>query len=231
MNTLFSYDVPGPSFRALPEYLKKTGYKNPTELTNGPFQFAHKTELPFFAWLDQNPPYLSVFNSYMSAYRAGKPVWCDTGFYPVENLTKEFNRSASNTFLVDVGGGLGHDLQLLKERHPSLPGKLVLQDRQEVISTIPETSLSSLEAKAHDFFTPQPITHAKAYYLHSVLHDWSDEDCVRILKNLIPALKPGYSKILLNEIVVSESHANLQATSMDQLVFVLGAMRERTEKE
>jgi len=167
----------------------------------------------------------------VSAYRAGKPVWCDPGFYPLENLTKDFDGTAYNTILVDVGGGLGHDLQILKEKHPDLPGKLVLQDRQEVISTIEATSLSSFEANPHDFFTPQPIKHAKAYYLHSVLHDWGDEEIVRILKNLLPALKPGYSKILLNEIVVSESHASLQATSMDQLVFVLGAMRERIEME
>ena len=158
-------------------------------------------------------------------------MWCDPGFYPLENLTKDFDGTAYNTILVDVGGGLGHDLQILKEKHPDLPGKLVLQDRQEVISTIEATSLSSFEANPHDFFTPQPIKHAKAYYLHSVLHDWGDEEIVRILKNLLPALKPGYSKILLNEIVVSESHASLQATSMDQLVFVLGAMRERIEME
>ena len=83
----------------------------------------------------------------------------------------------------------------------------------------------------HDFFTPQPVKHARAYYLHSVLHDLADDDCVRVLANLKPALKHGYSKVLLNEIVVLETHASLSATSMDQLVLVLGAMRERTESQ
>ena len=41
-------DVPGPSFKQLASYLKAKSYKNPTSLVDGPFQFAHKTELPFF---------------------------------------------------------------------------------------------------------------------------------------------------------------------------------------
>ena len=219
----------GPSFHALPKYLKSTKYRDPTELTNGPFQFAHQTNLPFFAWLDQNPPYLSIFNSYMSAYRAGKPIWCDTGFYPVtEHLIDGFDVNQSNVILVDVGGGLGHDLKELKTRYPSLPGQLILQDREEVISTL-DPSSTTFQASAHDFFTPQPVQHARAYYLHSVLHDWSDDDCARILNGLKPALKRGYSKVLLNEIVICEERASLPATSMDQLMLVLGAMRERTE--
>lgn len=168
----------------------------------------------------------------MSAYRFGKPTWCDPGFYPVaERLTQGFDASLSDTFLVDVGGGLGHELEELNEKHPSLPGKLVLQDRQEVISTIPAGKQTSFEANAHDFFTPQPIVHAKTYYLHSVLHNWNDDDCVRILQNLVPAMKAGYSRILVNEIVVSDTHASLLSTSMDGIVLVLGAMRERTEAE
>lgn len=224
----YRYDVAGPSFAALPAYLKSTNYKNPTELTNGPFQFAHKTTLPFFAWLDQNPPYLSIFNNYMAAYRAGKPNWCDPGFYPIENLTTGFDPKESQALLVDVGGGLGHDLLELREKHgDKLVGELVLQDREEVIISL--ASADGFQAAAHDFFTPQPIIHARAYYLHSVLHDWGDEDCIRILQNLKPALKKGYSRILINEIVVSEVEASLASTSMDQLMLVLGAMKERTE--
>jgi hypothetical protein len=227
---LCRYDVLGPSFYALPEYLKRTHYRNPTELANSPFQHAHQTQLPFSPWLEQNPPYFSIFNSYMSAYRAGKPTWCDPGFYPIsERLVEGFDVSMSDVLLVDVGGGLGRDLQELREKHPLVPGKLILQDRPEVISTIPADSKIIFQSMSHDFFTPQPVKHARAYYLHSVLHNRGNDDCVRILNNLKPALKSGYSKILLNEIVVLESHASLSATSMDQLALVLGTMHERTE--
>lgn len=170
----------------------------------------------------------------MSAYRAGKPTWCDPGFYPVsERLVEGFDTGISPTLLVDVGGGLGHDLKELGAKYPYLPGTLLLQDRAEVISSLPRSVADQdpvpFEAVVHDFFTPQRVLHARAYYLHSVLHDWSDDDCVRILHNLRPAFKEGYSKILLNEIVVEEQAASLAAASMDQLMLVLGAMRERTE--
>ena len=228
---IYTYDVAGPSFRHLPEYLKSIKYALPTELTNGPFQAAHKTELPFFAWLDQNPPYLQKFSNYMSAYRAGKPSWVDPGFYPVtERLAKAYDSSASDTLLVDVGGGVGHDLQDLKKKHPDLPGKLVLQDQPQVISTV-EDPAGVFEAAGHDFFTPQPVKHARAYYLHSVLHDWGDDDCVKILEQLKPALKPGYSTVLINELVVPERDAAWPITSMDHLMLVLGAMRERTQPD
>ena len=166
----------------------------------------------------------------MSAYRSGKRTWCDTGFYPVvERLFEGFDQNQSDVLLVDVGGGLGHDLHELITRYQSLPGKLLLQDREEVISTL-EPSIK-FQAAAHDFFTQQPVQHARAYYLHSVLHDWGNDDCVRILTALKPALKQSYSKILLNEIVLSEKHASVAATSMDQLMLVLGAMQERTESQ
>ncbi|KAI1491131.1 putative O-methyltransferase [Biscogniauxia mediterranea] len=225
---IYTYDVAGPSFRGLPEYLKAIKYGHPTDLMNGPFQAAHKTQLPFFAWLDKNPPYLQIFNNYMAAYRAGKPSWVDPGFYPVAELAEGFDPSTNEVLLVDVGGGMGHDLQELKQKHPSLPGKLVLQDRPEVISSV-EGSQGVFEAASHDFFTPQPVTNARAYYLHSVLHDWDDNDCLRILEQLKPAMKPGYSKLLINEIIVPSQNATWPITSMDQLVFALGAMRERTE--
>uniref|UniRef100_A0A8H7K5S5 O-methyltransferase domain-containing protein n=1 Tax=Bionectria ochroleuca TaxID=29856 RepID=A0A8H7K5S5_BIOOC len=192
---IYTYDVAGPSFRALPEYLKKTSYALPTELTNGPFQHAHKTDLPFFAWLDQNPPYLEKFNNYMSAYRAGKPSWLDPGFYPIqERLLNGFELAYSDVLLVDVGGGLGHDLRELKEKHPNLPGRLVLQDRPEVISSLDSTGETVFEPTSHDFFTEQPVKNARTYYLHSVLHDWGDDDCIKILQQLKPAMKAGYSR-------------------------------------
>lgn len=183
---------------------------------------------------------MQIFNSYMSAYRAGKISWLDPGFFPVqERLLGQFNPQHSDVLLVDVGGGLGHDLRALREKHPGLPGRLVLQDRAEVIhqpSTTTEAAAgdgtaAAFEAMAHDFFTPQPVRGARAYYLHSVLHDWGDDDCVKILAALRPAMRAGYSTVLINELVVPSQKAEWPVTSMDHLMLVLGAMRERTEAE
>ena len=93
----------------------------------------------------------------MAGYLQGKQSWIEPGFYPVDlRLGKDAKNNADAVLLVDVGGGLGHDLKEFKANYPHLPGKLVLQERQEVISQIKEPS-SGIEATVHDFFTLQPI--------------------------------------------------------------------------
>ena len=165
----------------------------------------------------------------MSAYRAGKANWYDLGFCPVaDRLINGFDPKINDTLLVDVGGGRGHDLQLFAARHSAHPGRLVLQDREEVVSTIKNKDQLPFHSQAHDFYTPQPIKAARAYSLHSILHDWGDEEGVKILENLKPALKPGYSRVLLNEIVLSEGKPTLAATSMDMMMLAHLNVRERT---
>ncbi|KAL4902915.1 hypothetical protein BDW74DRAFT_186579 [Aspergillus multicolor] len=238
----FCYDTARPSFNNFPSHFKSRGYTSPELGTlDGPFQNAHRTTLPFFEWLVANPPNLQHFDSFMSAYRAGKKNWYDDGFYPVqERLIAGFDaeESGSDVLLVDVGGGRGHDVMGFAAAHAGHPGKIILQDREAVIAGVIEsTSTQETEpeapftAAAHDFFTPQPVVGARAYSLHSILHDWSDENGIKILQNLVPALKKGYSRVLLNEIVVSEEKPTLAATNMDLMMLAHFAVRERTEKE
>ncbi|KAL8725286.1 MAG: hypothetical protein Q9181_006468 [Wetmoreana brouardii] len=167
----------------------------------------------------------------MSGYRAGKSSWVDPGFYPAaERLGNGMKEGTEEVSLVDVGGGLGHDLELLKQKHPLVPGRLILQDKSEVISQITAPN-TVFEKMAHDFFTPQPVHGARAYHLHSVLHDWDDASCHAILKNIVSAMEKGYSKILINELVVPDQSASWSVTSMDWLMLALGAVKERTEKD
>lgn len=93
----------------------------------------------------------------MSGYRAGKSSWIDPGFYPVEErLGNGMKQGTEEVLLVDVGGGLGHDLELLKQQHAHVPGRLILQDKAEVINQITATN-TVFEKMVHDFFTPQPV--------------------------------------------------------------------------
>jgi hypothetical protein len=226
----FCYDVSRPSFNGFPDYFKKSEYQMRITPSDGPLQAAHKTDLPLFDWIVATPPHLADFSAFMSAYRAGKANWWDDGFYPVtERLIDGFDASKNEVLLVDVGGGRGHDVQLFAAQHASHPGKLVLQDRELVIASIEKQEDLPFACQAHDFFTPQPIKGARAYSLHSILHDWDDETGVRILENLKPALVPGYSRVLLNEIVLSEEHPTLAATSMDMMMMAHLGVRERTE--
>jgi hypothetical protein len=145
------------SIYRLPEYFQKNGYTNPTDPNKGPFQFAYNTSKHWFAWASQNPSVAKQFNNHMSAYHQGRPSWMDKDFFPVHaGLIKGARQSPGAVLLVDVGGGLGHDLAEFAKKHPAAPGRLVLQDKRDVITQIKD-DLGDIESMAHNFFTKQPI--------------------------------------------------------------------------
>lgn len=67
--------------------------------------------------------------------------------------------------------------------------------------------------------------------MHSVLHDWSDDQCGEILARTKEAMKPGYSKLLLNENVILSTNASWRVTALDLSLFALLGARERAEKD
>ena len=48
---------------------------------------------------------------------------------------------------------------------------------------------------------PQPVQTAEIYMAKSVLHDWSDNDAMKILRHMVPAMRTG-CRILLVELVL-----------------------------
>ena len=70
---------------------------------------------------------------------------------------------------------------------------------------------------------------ARAYYMHGILHDWSDEPARKILEMLKPAMAPGYSKLLIHDHVLPESHPHPQGTAFDLTMMVMVAALERSE--
>ena len=158
-NHAIRFEISGPAFFALPNYLSNIQYKNPDNPADGSFQLGHGTKSHFFEWVSQNPGRLEQFQNHMAGYRAGRPCWMDEGFFPVQaNLVEGAKKDDDSVFLVDLGGGKGHDLQELNQKHPNIPGKLVLQELKGVIDEALTAGLDfKIESMAHDFFTPQPI--------------------------------------------------------------------------
>lgn len=57
---------------------------------------------------------------------------------------------------------------------------------------------------AHDFFQPQPVE-ADIYLIKLILHDWPDDECVRILRGLVPAMRPGARVFFLDYVGKQEA--------------------------
>ncbi|CAD6587022.1 MAG: hypothetical protein ASARMPREDX12_002571 [Alectoria sarmentosa] len=241
------FDLSGPSFFALPEYLSKSQYQNPDNPIDGAFQLGHGTKNHLFEYVSQRPECSTQFQNHMAGYRTGRPSWMDPNFYPVEeNLVEGTSTEHDAVFIVDVGGGKGHDLQELYRKHPKLPGKSVLQDTKGVIE---EAETSGLDPKIvlmeHDFFTKQPVIGefadttefhsltsigARAYYMHSCLHDWPDSKAHNILTSLKSGLTKGYSKLLINENVIPDQGAHWLSTALDMVMMANFSACERTEQ-
>jgi hypothetical protein len=80
-----------------------------------------------------------------------------------------------------------------------------------------------------DFFAEVPAG-ADAYVLARVLHDWTDEDAVRILHSVRAAMAPE-ARLLLVEAVVGPPNEDPAAKFLDLMMLVSAGGRERTEDE
>lgn len=80
-----------------------------------------------------------------------------------------------------------------------------MQDYPDVISqgqeSLPEPYKSRITFQEHDFFKEQPVKGADVYLLRMILHDWSDKYATKILRALIPALKPGVKMVIIERVI------------------------------
>ncbi|EMR64683.1 hypothetical protein MGN70_008603 [Eutypa lata] len=108
-------------------------------------------------------------------------------------------KAAGNTTLVDVGGSAGADAFMLAQKFPEL--KIVVQDMPKVQpvfeADVPEDLKSRVSFVAHDLNQPQTVQ-ADIYMLKLILHDYPEPEAAKIIRALVPALKPG------NRVVVIE---------------------------
>lgn len=152
----FINDFIYPVFQKMPESLAKNNYRCP-QATEGPLQDTYDTKLAGFDFI-MEPRWAETLmdcNLFMQGRREGSISWLE--FYPfAENILADSDSGEQSVTVVDVGGGLGHGLVELKEKFPSIQGRLVLQDLPKTVQQA-GSGAGKFEPMAHDFFTPQPI--------------------------------------------------------------------------
>lgn len=107
--------------------------------------------------------------------------------------------------VVDVGGGNGQYSVAIARSCTGM--KFIVQDvpgvSKEGHEKLPEDLRSRVEFMHHDMFKPQPVKGADIFFLRHVFHNWSDTHCVRVLKALVPGLKPG-ARVLICDLIIPE---------------------------
>lgn len=220
-----------PSTNALPDFLKQTGFKNPTDIEHSAFQYSHGQD--YFDYIASNPDFKAYFHGSMALFNKYSALPWST-IYPIDQLISE--AKPDRPIFVDVGGGKGHDLKLFLSSHPAAPaGCAILQDRAEVVKLVDDPVLlqegGPVSLMTHDFFSRQPVTGARAYFMHHILHDWPDDKAGKILSQMAAAMEKGYSKLLIYDILLSDRNPSAAAVMADISMMRQFSSKERSESE
>ena len=174
-----------------------------------------------FTYLRQHPDEARAFDAMMANFPDNRHG----------AIAAAYDFSASR-LIADVGGGNGAALRHILARFPA-PRGLVF-DREDVIAAVtPEDLMQGrIVAQGGNFFDQVPAG-ANAYLLIRVLHDWKDDDCLRILRACRAAMGRD-AVLLLGEELLELDPARGRATGylIDmQMMAMFGHARARSEAE
>ncbi|KAG6469965.1 caffeic acid 3-O-methyltransferase-like [Zingiber officinale] len=189
------------------------------------------------AILNGGHPVLLAYGMTTFEYQAGDPrfnkVFNDAmksaSSFVFKHLLPKYNGFDGVGVLVDVGGNIGGNIHMITCFHPHIKG--INFDLPHIIAGAPP--LPGVEHRGGDMFESVPA--GDAIFLKLILHDWSDELCVKLLKNCWKSL-PEKGKVIVMETVVpavpdssTKSKAILQL-DLCMMAYNVGG-KERTEEE
>ncbi|MCL7024839.1 hypothetical protein MKW94_000887 [Papaver nudicaule] len=133
--------------------------------------------------------------------------------------------------IVDVGGGVGVSLDMILTKYPSMKG--INFDLPHVIKHAPRYE-TAVEHVGGDMFVSIPKG-SDAVLMKWILHDWSDEFCTKVLKNIHEAL-PEHGKLIIVECIIPPTcEPTLEAVGVYHVDNMMMAHnpggKERTERE
>jgi ubiquinone/menaquinone biosynthesis C-methylase UbiE len=183
--------------------------------------FDHIFGKPVFEWLSQHAEEAKIFDAAM------------TGFHGPETqaMIDAYDYTGINT-LVDIGGGNGTVLTAVLQKNPTM--EAILYDLPGVIErakkNLADAGLSSrCKTMAGSFFDSVPVG-GDAYQMRHIIHDWTDEQCDTILRNVRRVI-PKHGRLLVIEMVIKPGNEPQPAKWLDLNMLVLPGGRERTEAE
>jgi hypothetical protein len=191
-----------------------------SSLRGGPVAFSERFGMPFFDWVQTHPDMARRFDLAMSGTTAPRLV-------PL--LERDWTGVAT---VVDVGGGNAALLETVLTRFPQLEGvsfDLPGVSERAAARLAGSPVAGRLRTEGGDFFEAVPGG-GDAYVLAQVLHDWPDEDCLRLLRACRRAAG-ARSVLLVLEQLVPDGAEPSPVKLLDLNMLILLGGRERTRRE
>jgi hypothetical protein len=176
----------------------------------------------FFEYMEERPELAEVFHKAM------------TGTSDISEKIADAYDFSRFGFIADIAGGQGRLLAAILNRNPAAKG--LLFDQASAIS-IADPVLAGhdvadrVKTVVGDFFVSIP-SGPDAYLLKAIMHDWDDENCVRILSKIRAALdgKPE-GRVFIIDAVVPDGNGWHFSKAMDIAMGVSLGSRERNMKD
>jgi hypothetical protein len=191
-----------------------------------PFRRVHGQDL--FDYMDSHPEFDTLFARAMDSVEA----------LSGDSFATDFDWGRFDR-LIDVGGSRGSKSIAILRRHPHLRALVV--DRAQVIAGAAEAwsgrqspqVLERLRFEPGDLFGALPAAtgEREIYLLSAVMHGFDDEQVVTGLRNLRAACGATGARIVIMELVVPASGADLVSASFDMQMLMGTRGRERTLAE
>jgi hypothetical protein len=186
--------------------------------------FEEANGIPFFEHFRRNPEDADVFDKYMAVGYPGRP----------QEVIAEAIELGGRETVVDVGGGTGALLIDLLRRWADLRGVLYEQP-SEIDAAKAALRAASFEDRCEtvpgDFLAWVPEG-GDVYILSWILHDWPDDDALRILQGCRKAMKRGARLILIERLLrddPQECDAYDLLVDLHMMMFFRGMERTASE--
>lgn len=154
-------------------------------------------------------------------------------------LSKIVNEAIVDTYdfstvssLIDIGGGQGSLISTILKATPDLRGGIfdlpyLVDNTSEFLQK--HSILDRCKVHSGDFFKEVPSGY-ESHIMKLIIHDWNDEDSIKILANCNKAMEKG-GKVLIVDKVIQDGDKSQLAKFGDLNMMVITSGRERTEEE
>jgi SAM-dependent methyltransferase len=184
-------------------------------------------------------PFENVHGATVWAYRAQRPDEADIFNRAMAAITNQIADAVASahdfscyTKLVDIGGGEGSFIAGILAEHPALAG--ILFDQPAVVARasdrLDHAGVSDrCQVVGGNFFDSVPEG-GDAYLLKWILHDWSDDNAIAILRCCRRAMRPG-GRLVIVEHLIGPHNTGREGKFMDLNMMVITGGVERTREE
>jgi ubiquinone/menaquinone biosynthesis C-methylase UbiE len=210
------------TFHAYAEWISsfniEANHLSTSALQDNEIPFNKAYGMPVFEYLANNP----------DIYALAERGWLGLHGSATEAILDACNISETNTF-ADIGGGHGDVVMGVLNRYPDMHG--ILFDAPSAIDQAKKTFEGSgladrCKLVSGDFFQEIPVN-ADCYFLKYILHDWNDEECITILRNIAASAKAG-ARVLIAESVIGEANQPDVGKILDLVMMTYLTGKERT---